>query len=233
MGRLNRRRLERLEDRLRSSRPSGESLAAAPEDAKQRWLAHAKARRFVATHEGKGWLEEFHAHDVFRLLRTQGNLPGTAEEIRDRLLAWRPPLAPHAVDRVLARAIFEGEEGTEGMECPPEWAEAFEAADELRERYMEAPSEELAEILVAAHRLQGGAAEDADAVGEWIDAELERLGITEELGRKAIGPDGDEIPEEERWRRVMEAVADFYYGEKGYEVQQHITRLVNEERSEP
>lgn len=227
-----RRRLEALERR----RPLAKSPAIQPpvngEDAKERWLADARMRRFDATYSRA----EERVRDLLRLFRSQGNLADlrTTEDLRDRLLVWRPPLEARAVERVLARAIYDREEGLEGMVCPPEWSEAFEAAEELRERYMDASDEvDLAQLLVASHRLRSqeeeGDEEDKWAsLEEWHTAERERLGITDELLREAVGPDSEEISQEEGNRRLHEILGDFFYGEKGYRVQQHITRLVNE-----
>ena len=221
---MNRRRLEQLERRREERTPRAAHEAVDGEKAKELWLRRAKARRLEAHST-----EEFHAGDVFRLLRAQGNLPGTAEKLCARLFAWRPPLDPRAVERVVARLIYHRAEGTEGMECPPEWREAFEAAEELLGLYMDAPPEDLARIYVAARDIEEG--EGDDRLEERLDEEMDRLGITIDLVGDAVGPDGGEIPEQEVDRRLREALGDFYYGERGYEVQQHITRLVNEERS--
>ncbi len=223
-----RRRLEALERRRPLAKPAIQPPVNG-EDAKERWLADARMRRFDATYSR----EEEHARGLLRLFRSQGNLADlrTTEELRDRLLAWRPPLEPRAVERVLARAIYDREEGLEGMVCPPEWSEAFEAAEELRERYMDASDVDLARLLVAGHRLRSqeeGDEEDLASLEEWCADERERLGITDELMREAVGPDSEEISQEEGDRRLHEILGDFFYGEKGYRVQQHITRLVNE-----
>lgn len=207
------RRLERLEGRhlLRAPVPP---RPLTEQDRRARWLARAKLRRHDATYSR----EENQAGDVFRLLRLQGRIPETAEELHAQLLAWRPPLDARAVERVLARTIYEREEGTAGMACPQEWRESFEAAEVLLERCLAAPDETLAEVLVAAEEWRGEDAHEG----------LQALGITPELAEWAVGPDLDEIPDEERDRRLREILADFYYGAKGYEVQRHITRLVSE-----
>jgi hypothetical protein len=177
--------------------------------------------------------EEFSADDLIRLFRSRRELHGmTTEELHGRLLAWRPPIARGAIERVMARAIYNQEEGTENMVCPPAWREAFEAADELRERYLAIPTETLAEIFVAAHDLQAGDLGDDDvaAATERLAELSERWGITRELQDQAVGPDSEEIPKEERGRRIREVLAEVYYGEKGYYIQQHITRIVNDRR---
>ena len=78
------------------------------------------------------------------------------EDLRVRLLAWRPALDESAVERELARAIYVREPGTENRFCPPEWTEAFEAADQLREPYAAVPEEVLTRWLIELHRAEGG-----------------------------------------------------------------------------
>jgi hypothetical protein len=114
------------------------------------------------------------------------------------------------------------------MVCPPEWREAFSAADELREKHAAIPVETYAQMLVAAHDLEEEG--DLDEVGELLDTELGRWGITAELEMRAIGPDVEGIPAEEHSRRLREILADIYYGEQGYRIQQGIDKLM-EERS--
>lgn len=240
------RRVERLEARLGSPAkrsPSSESLTE--ERTKAEWLQRMKLLRHDLTYS----LSEQLVCGLIRLFRMQGHLTRenalTTEDLRARLLAWRPPRDPRAIERVLARAIYRREEGTENMECPPEWVEAFEAADELRERCMAAPAEHLAEIFVFSHEAQQ-LEEKLEAKPEGADEDLEealrerlavsretreRLGIAEGLELVAVGPDVGEISEEEAVRRLYEILSDMYFGEKGYEIQQEIYRLM-EERSE-
>jgi hypothetical protein len=108
------------------------------------------------------------------------------------------------------------------MVCPPEWREAFSAADELREKHAAIPVETYAQMLVAAHDLEEEG--DLDEVGELLDTELGRWGITAELEMRAIGPDVEGIPAEEHSRRLREILADIYYGEQGYRIQQGIDK---------
>jgi hypothetical protein len=215
------RRLVRLEERtaLKRREPSEEQR-------KRWWLETARVRRI---HENRN-PAEFSADDLIRLLRLQGELDGmTTEDLRARLLAWRPPIEPQAIERVMARTICNQEPGTENMTCPPAWRESFARADELRERYAAVPDETLARWTVMQHELEEG--DSREEVAETIAAEGERFGITEELMLRAIGPDVEEITDEERMRRLRENLAEVYYGEKGYRIQQHINRLVNERSS--
>lgn len=222
------RRLEDLERRKEGRRPCPAPKPPTGQEAKERWLAYAKVRRSAATGGGKR-TEEVHVRDVARVLRPRGELDGSdLEGFRDRLRQWRPPLDEHAILRVTARMAYDGEPPADGMECPPEWREAFEAAEELLERYTTAPAEDLARIFVAANDIDEG--EGDAAAQELVAGGRTHLGITDELLRASVGPDADEIPDEELGRRLMEVLADFYFGEKGHEVQLHITRLVNERK---
>src|SRR5215218_3995717 len=118
------RRLERLE---------AESLTAVDEDAwKQLWF-NAKRGKRVREHRNP---DESHAHGIFKVMRLQKRLATTREEVEDQLLSWRPPPSEVATRRVVARAIYDQEECTENMVCPPEWRESFAAGEELREKYV-------------------------------------------------------------------------------------------------
>jgi hypothetical protein len=204
----------------------GPGPATATEQEKEWWLATAAARR---VHDN-GNRDVSHARDIFRVLRHQGRLGATFGEVRDQLLSWRPPPAGWAVELVLARAAYEGEEGTEGMACSPEWRESFEAAEELRWRHAAVPVETFARWVVMQHELERGG---PDGIGKQIAEEQERYGLTDELFMKAVGPDAEQISEEEYGRRLFGGVlADEYYGERGWRVQQHIHRLTEERTDE-
>jgi hypothetical protein len=210
VGSLN-RRLERLEQQrgLKRREPSEGQR-------KQAWLTRARVRR---NHDKGDW----HVRDTIKLLQRQGRLGTTAEDLRACLLAWRPELDRTAIEREIARTIYYQEEGAENMVCPPAWREAFVAADELREKYAAVPEETLAQWVVWQHGLEEGAGDD---VAVKISTEGNGCGITNELLWKAIGPDAEEITDDECMRRLREIFADFFYGEQGYRVQQHIDRLV-------
>ena len=203
------RRLEYLEESVKAERFSDE------DEEKRWWLARAR----VAQNEDRG---DWHAADTIRLLRMQGRLGTTTEDLRARLLAWRPALNEGAVERELARTIYLREPGTENMECPPEWAEAFEAADELRELYAAVPDETLARWSLETREAEQRGEDDP---GRAAADDAEGYGITDAALWAAVGPDADEIPPEEAERRLREALADLYYGERGYEVQKHIDRM--------
>lgn len=226
MGDLRSRRLERLEDARERRTPQGAPPGSAEDRKKERWLSAARVRRSNATHSRA----ELHAHDVFRVLRKQGELDGMdIEGVRARIKGWRPPLDGHAVDRVTARAAHDGEAVAEGLACPPEWRNAFEAAERVLERYLAAPPEAFAELYFETRAWEDvDGEEEEDRLSEPMVRGLGRLGITEEREREAVGPDVYEIPEEEYERRVAEILADFYCGEKGYQVSREIARLASE-----
>lgn len=213
MGSLE-RRLEALEARVKPPRPPAPPRPLTEEERKARWLVDAKRRRFRDTHSGA----EAAVRDLIALLSTRSELHGDLRHVRRRLAAWRPPLSGTAIARVTARRAYDGELPSPDARCPPEWREAFTAAEELLERYLAAPDETLAEVLVAAE----------EGCGEDAHERLESLGITPELAERAVGPDLAEIPDEERDRRLREILGDVYFGEKGYFVQQCIYRLMEE-----
>ena len=211
-----RRRLERLE--------ALENPRERDEDAERRaWLATARLRR---VHENRV-PDEFHAGDLLRLFRVQGKLDGaTFEQARDMVLAWpTSPPPPAATERVLSRMVCEGEPGTENMGCPPVWREAWEAADELRERHAAVPVETLAGWIVAQyeHEAEGGGGGAPD-----LEGAREPYGLTDELYRAAVGPDAGELDEDEEARRLREILAGDHYGERAWEIQRHVNRLTDD-----
>ncbi len=219
-----RRRLEALE----RQRPLAKPTVRSPADDKEEWLHYARVRRFIDRPYRNDWL----VAGEIRLLLPRGDFDGMdLEGFRGRLRAWHPPLDERAIDRITARMAYDGLPPATDMGCPPEFLESFEAADELRERIVAVPPETLAEVFVALHDLEEGEG-DREHAEELLYALEERWGIGAELMRQAIGPDADEVSEKERMRRAKEIFAELYYGELGYEVQGHITRLVNE-KEEP
>jgi hypothetical protein len=198
------RRLEALEQR-RVTRSVHKPMSE--EQQKEQWLQNGAWRQIHENHSR----EEWYARDVIKLLLPRGEFAGMGiEEFRGRLKEWRPPIDERAIERVSARMAYDLEPPAAEMACPPEWREAFEAADELRERFMAVPTEALAEIFVVAHDLREGVLGDGgDGAIEGSAAELECWGITEELALRAVGPDVEEIPDKERMRRLREILVDF------------------------
>src|SRR5215208_988785 len=202
MGNLQ-RRLERLE---------ADSRTTVDEDAwKQLWF-NAKRGKRVREHRNP---DESHAGGIFRLLRLQERLATTREEVEAQILSWRPPPSEVATRRVVARAIFDQEEGTENMVCPPEWRGSFAAGEEFRERYIAVPEEALVEAFMRLQEVEEG---DEDGLFTWNVQHGEPFGITEDLLQRAVGPDFDEITEEERIRRLNVYLADDVCDEKEWRV---------------
>ena len=79
-----------------------------------------------------------------------------------------------------------------------------------------------------AHRAPPCGAEGEEEVGQETENEVEGYGITTALLWRAISPNADEILDEEQQRRLRQTLAGFYYGERGYEVQKRIDRLMEE-----
>jgi hypothetical protein len=221
MGSLE-RRLGRLEEQAslkRCDHPDDE-----PPWRKENWLARARMNRNRAMDE-----DTRHARSLIRLFRTQDRLSWmSAEELIERIVSWQP--VPDGgrprptVEREVSYAIYNQEEGTENMVCPPEWREAFAHGDELRERYAAIPDDVLAEGWVRLREIEDGGG-DGEEYAEWRADYEERFGITTELVENAIRLDAEGITEENcRWA-LNEYAADLLYGEKGYRVQRHIWRL--------
>jgi hypothetical protein len=68
------------------------------------------------------------------------------------------------------------------------------AADELRERHAEVPEKTVARWAVMQYEIEQGASHELRGQ---IAAKGERYGITDELVLKALGPNSDEIAEDE------------------------------------
>jgi hypothetical protein len=204
------RRLERLE---------AESRTAVDEDVwKQLWL-NAKRGKRVREHRNP---DESHAGGIFRLLRLQERLATTRKEVQAQILSWRPPPSEVATRRVVARAIYDQEEGTENMVCPPEWRESFSAGEEFRERYIAIPDEALVEAFMRLQEVEG---DEEDGLFAWNVQHGEPFGITEDLLQRAVGPDFGEITEEERIRRLNVYLADDVCDEKEWRVCSQMNRL--------
>jgi hypothetical protein len=213
MGRLG-RRVGRLE-----ARPSHTRLT--PEQERQRWIRQSEAwlreetRDWQPSNQG-----EDNAYDIFCVLRSQGRLPSTFEGARDQILAWGPPPPRRVVERVLARQAYEYEEGAEDFVIPPEWRESFEAADELRARLAEVPDDVCAQWIVALY--------EGNDLAEEVEREQKQYGIMPGMQQQAIGPDLEEISQEEYDRRSLEIFGELHAGERAYDIYQHVYKLMKE-----
>jgi hypothetical protein len=204
------RRLERLE---------AESRTAVEEDVwKQLWL-NAKRGKRVREHRNP---DESHAGGIFWVMRSQERLAASREEVEAQLLSWRPAPSEVSTRRVVARAIYDREEGTENMVCPPEWRESFSAGEEFRERYVAIPDGVLVEAFMRLQEVEEG---DEDGFFTWNVQHGEPFGITEDLLERAVGPDFGEITKEERLRRLNVYLADDVCDEKEWRVCSQMNRL--------
>lgn len=185
---------------------------------KRLWMNWQQGRR-VSAHNNP---DEFRAHDIFGVLHVQERRATTREGVEAQILSWQSPPSEIATRRVVARAIYDQEKGTESMACPPEWRESFVAGEEFRERYVAIPDEALVEAFM---RLQEIAEDDEEELAGWNAEYGEPFGITEDLLKRAVGPDFDEITEEERMRRLNVYLADEAVDEKGWRVCSQINRL--------
>lgn len=215
------KRLRRLEER---ASPAHDHRDDERSWEKENWLARGRIRRREMV-DG----DTRHARSLIRLFRAQGRLSQmSADELVERIVSWRPVpeggRSRFAAEREVAYAIYNQEEDTENMVCPPEWREAFVAGAELRERYMAIPDEVLAEGWIRLREIKDGGGDGEEYV-EWRNDYQERFGITIELVENALRLDAEGITEENSRWALNEYAADVLYGEKGYRVQQHIWRL--------
>lgn len=220
MGSLG-RRLERLEGQAGMTHAQSEHD---PPWIKENWLARARIRRGETMDE-----DTRHARSLIKLFRAQNKLSQmSAEELTERILSWSPvPEGGRScslVEREVAYAIYNQEEGTENMVCPSEWREAFTHGEELRARYATIPDEVLAEGFVRLREIEDGGG-DGEEYAQWRADYEERFGITAELVENAIRLGTEGLAEENYQWALNEYAADVLYGEKGYRVQQHIQRL--------
>ncbi len=237
MGKRLERRLKSLEER-RGVSPKGSLPRRGEEEHKRRWLENARIR-------GDNIVRTKHVAEVRRAigrLHTTGALYPTKrpsaklieltyEEAVEEVLELTRPKdwmideegpSRGLVEREVALAIYRQQEGTERMACPPEWRESFVVGDELRERYMNIPDEELAkEVAWLKSRSDeelGEIAAGKAKISHQSQFFREAAGITDELQRKALGPDHERITKEEQVRRITEYLRDAWFGEKGYRV---------------
>jgi hypothetical protein len=178
----------------------------------------------------------FHARDFINHRRLVGWLGRySAGSLVDAILFGDPRLGTRAetaelsrpmVEATVYRAIYDAEPGLEHMaaELPPEWADAFRAADEWRERLTSMPIADLARWQVEHSALvERGATTD-----EIIEHAAERMGpfgITEALMERVMGPDVAELsPKEGAWL-IYAPVADALCSEWAWQVVEHARKL--------
>lgn len=215
MGSLE-RRLERLEEKEEKNDEPRREFSE--EERKQHWLAVARARRNQELGRGGAW----QVKDIVRLLRKRREAT-TTEELREQLLAWRPPHDHNLLERELARAIYLKEPGTENMACPEEWRDSFDAGAELLRRYEAIPDEVLAKGYLELRHIEES--EKEEDFFRWKERYEDPYGITDHLVEAACGPDAVEVTEDERRRRLEECLAPAIHGEKGYRIARHMDHM--------
>jgi hypothetical protein len=194
---------------------------------RESWFARARIGRNQAMDE-----DTRQARSLIRLFRTQNRLSQmSTEELVERIVSWRPVpdggRSRATAEREVAMAIYNREEDTENMVCPPEWRESFVCGNELRERYAAIPDEVLAEGFIRLREITDRGW-DEEEYAEWHANYEGRFGITAELVKSAIGPGVEEITEENSQWALHEYAADVIIGEKGYRIQRHMKRLSEE-----
>jgi hypothetical protein len=217
-------RLSRLEER---ARPAGSVRSEA--ERYRDWQARARIRRNEQTPQ-----DVKHARSLIALFRIQGSLAGESAERLLECIVSHPHDASgsgsEAGGRSLAlieaefwRAVHAREEGLEHLALPPEWAEAFAAADEWRERMLAVPLEVLAHWVRAIRRLLE---RDAEAEIDVLTAKhLGPYGIDLPLLEKAAGRDaGGLSPAEEAWM-IHAPVADDLCSEWAWRVAEQVRKL--------
>lgn len=212
-------RLKRLEEHAVSTRgPSAEEWE------RKWWFVRMGISRMDALHSA----DARDALGLVRLFRTQGILEGMDfAGLVGKILAWRPipegGRCRNTVEREVSLAIHRRERGTEHLACPGEWREAFEAGQELLGRYEAASDEGLAVVYAGLMGCEDR--EDTEGVNEWNRRLREEVVGAADLLERAEGPGAEEIPDDERLRRLEETLAEAFYGEKHYRVWRHLQRL--------
>ena len=223
-------RVTRLEERTRLARKHARS----EEERFTDWQARAAISRREATPKCA-----FHARSMIRWLAMIGKLPGNVEALIERIMDEPHDVSGHrqppetrsrsVVTWEVMRSVWREEEGTEAMELPAEWREAFEAGEILRGIYREAPAEELARwVLEAVEAQEEGGEEANNEINRRTERYLEEQGIAPVLLDQAVGPEASGIPSEERRWRLSELGAEDMDGPRGWEILKAVTRLANE-----
>jgi hypothetical protein len=165
-----------------------------------------------------------------RLSRLEGGSKGRAEAVRDPYREWIGSCRETRAQRTTASnhtqmlAICNRKPGTDHMELPDEWREAFEAGAELRRRFAAMPPKWVAAWIVERNRRKEAGATEEE-LKELDDTYRQPYGITAELEELSIGPDRDELDEDEKQRRIGEYVHDVLSSPWGFEMAEHARKL--------
>ena len=149
MGSLK-RDLKRLREAARRSGHLKKEPAARPPMSEERTLEEFISRvRLDWVHAPERDRQFASARDLIRLFRLQGKLHTfSTEALLERMYQWKPPIDRTAIERAVARAAYELEEGMEDKVVDPAWRDSFVVAEELLERIRSLPPHALAQAIV-------------------------------------------------------------------------------------
>jgi hypothetical protein len=222
-----RRRLARIEERHAAARPRKRSAA----ERRSEW----EARRRISYNEHRPY-SVFRARDFIDHRRLIGWLSRySAENLIDAILFGDPRLGTRGettelsrpmVEATVFRAIFDEEDGMAHMqaELPGPWREAFQAADEWRERLLSVPTAEVA-VWVRAHRTLIKERATADEMLALALKTVGPYGITEEVLERVCGPDRDLLSGQEAHWLLYLPVSGVLRSDWAWHVREQVRKL--------
>ena len=175
-----------------------------------------------------------HVRSFIAWMLMVGQMPDDPEALIERLMAapdasgyCQPPeeRSRAVVEGEVWRAVYHGEEGFEHLECPPQWAAAFEAAYEARERFLSMPPGHVANWAVERRRMQerGATPEEIEEHDRHFE---EPYGLSDELAATALGPYADVLTDAERyWMLAAAPLGDVLGGSWGWQVAEQVRKL--------
>jgi hypothetical protein len=187
------KRLARLEGRPRSANAAPLRSEA---ERRQRWLRRQREARRQRTPKCV-----FHARSYIAWLRVVGKLGSfaSAAELVEKILeapdasGYRQPPETRSrgvIEREVYAAIRRRDEGLGHLRIPPEWEAALGASETMRDAYLAMPAEHVASWWLEARELQERGEPNLEDLEEHARRYEEPYGITEELLRAALGPNG-------------------------------------------
>ena len=225
-----RRRLERIEERRAAKlRPRRRSEAERYKD----WQARASIRRNQETPRSAKV-----ARSRIAWLRRVGKLGefASAEHLIDDIMAGpdgsgglQPPeeRSRTLVEHEVYSSVKRRDSGLEHLQVPPQWAEALEASEKLREGFLSMLPEHFAQYFVQRCAMQERGEPEA-ALEDHARRYEEPYGITRELLTTALGPDAGLLTDEERSWIITAPLDDVMTGERGWRIAEAIRRAVDE-----
>jgi hypothetical protein len=219
-------RLARLEGRARPAAP-----VPSEEERRERWLWRQRDARRELTPK-----TVYHVGSMIRWLRMVGKIPANVEALIERILeapdasGYRQApeeRSPAVTEAEVWRAVHNREPGLEHLaaEMPPEWADAFRAADEWRDKLLSMPLEAVARWVIANRRLM----DQEEATGEKIvalaAAHMGPYGIDEPLLERVASPARGVHDAEAGGWMIHAPVADDLCSEWAWRVAERIRQL--------